>query len=181
MMPPELRSARAAVLIGGVGYRWQRDASFGVLASDRLAELALPEGVEVMDLGYGAIYAAQDLLRDPPLDRLILLAATERGRPAGRIYASRWEEALPPAEEIQARIFEAGAGVIDLDHLLVIAKHFVALPPEVILIEMEPVDSSGGVELTPEGERCVEEAIGLVLREARVPIASGTSKGVQGW
>jgi hydrogenase maturation protease len=153
-------------LIGGVGYRWQRDASFGVVASDALAGLAWPAGVEVMDLGYGAIYVAEDLLQAVPrYDRLILLAGTERGREPGRIYCSRWELPLPGPEEIQARIREAGAGVIDVDNLLVIAKHFAALPPDVMLIEMEPAASSSGAELSEAGERCLREVIERVRRE----------------
>jgi Ni,Fe-hydrogenase maturation factor len=47
-------------LIGGVGYRWQRDASFGLAVVDELARLDRPAGVEVADLGYAAIYVAQD-------------------------------------------------------------------------------------------------------------------------
>jgi hydrogenase maturation protease len=154
-------------LIGGVGYRWQRDASFGVVASDALARLAWPDGVEVMDLGYGAIYVAEDLLHAVPrYDRLILLSGTERGREPGRVYCSRWDLPLPDPEEIQARIREAGAGVVDVDNLLVIAKHFASLPPEVMLIEMEPVESSSGVELSAAGERCLREAVERVRREA---------------
>lgn len=161
------------VLIGGVGYRWQRDASFGVAASDALAEQEWPECVEVMDLGYGAIYVAQDLLHaDPPYDRLILLAGVERGREPGGLYRSRWEGELPDAEELQELMREAGAGILDLSHLLFIAMHFQALPREVILIELEPVDSSIGDELSPLGTRRLEEALELTRREALTPVGA---------
>jgi hydrogenase maturation protease len=159
-------NCHARVLIGGVGHRWQRDASFGVVACDELARMDWPEGVEVADLGYGALYAAQDIGDAvPPYERLVLLAAMPRGRDRGRIYSYRYQCELPPADEIQERVREAGAGVIDLDHLLVIAAHLRVLPPEVIVIELEPVDMSPGIELTPEGAACVSEAIRLV-REA---------------
>jgi hydrogenase maturation protease len=151
------------VLIGGVGYRWQRDASFGVVASDALAQLAWPSHAEVMDLGYGAIYAAQDLKdAQPPYQRLILLAAVERGRPPGRLYPSRWAPRSPPAEETQEFIREAGAGILHLDHLLVVAEHFQALPPWVELVELEPVDTAPGVEMSPTAMQCLSEAIALV-------------------
>jgi hydrogenase maturation protease len=156
----------ARVLIGGVGHRWQRDASFGVLVSDELARMEWPEGIEVADLGYGALYAAQDIGDAvPAYERLVLLAAMPRGRDPGRIYSYRYHRELPPAEEIQERVREAGAGVIDLDHLLVIAAHLQALPPDVIVIELEPVDMSPGIELTAQGSACVPEALRLV-REA---------------
>ena len=59
-------SAMPRVLIGGVGYRWMRDASFGLVASDALAREQWPDGVEVADLGYGALYVALDLLDARP-------------------------------------------------------------------------------------------------------------------
>jgi hydrogenase maturation protease len=159
-------------LIGGVGYRWQRDASFGVVASDALAAQEWPEDVEVMDLGYGAIYVAQDLLdAEPPYVRLILLAGVERGREPGGLYRFRWEGKRPDAEEIQELIREAGAGILSLEHLLFIAMHFRALPHEVILIEFEPVDASIGEELSTLGSQRLPEALELVRREALAPAA----------
>jgi hydrogenase maturation protease len=159
------------VLIGGLGYRWQRDASFGVVASDALAEQEWPDGVEVMDLGYGAIYVAQDLLHaEPPYDRLVLLAGAERGRRPGGLYRSRWRGELPDAEEIQELIREAGSGILSVEHLLFIAMHFQALPREVVLIEIEPVDGSIGEALSPPATQRLAEAIELARREALAPL-----------
>ena len=158
------------VLIGGVGYRWQRDASFGLVASDELARLDWPPGVDVADLGYGALYVAQDLAdADPPYGSIILLAGVERGREPGRVYRYRWEGMLPGADEIQVRIREAGAGVIDLDHLLVIAQYFGALGDDVIVIEVEPVDAASGDGLSPQAAGLMPEVIESVRREALRP------------
>jgi hydrogenase maturation protease len=158
------------VLIGGVGYRWQRDASFGLVASDELSRLDWPPGIEVADLGYGAIYVAQDLAdARPPYDRIILLTGIARGRTPGQIYRIRWEGSTPDPEDLVARIREAGAGVIDPDHLLVIAQHFGALPDDVVVIELEPVDVTGGEDLSPEAAGHLQEVIELVRREAFAP------------
>ena len=155
------------VLIGGVGYRWQRDASCGLVASDALARLDWPPGVEVADLGYGALYVVQDLAdARPPYARLILLASADRGRPPGRLYSRRWEGRLAHPDEVQARIREAGAGVIDLDHLLVIAQHFGALPADVLVVEVEPIDTAGGESLSPGVADVLPVAIDRVRREA---------------
>ncbi len=155
------------VLIGGVGYRWLRDASFGLIASDELARLDWPPGIEVADLGYGAIYVAQDLAdAQPPYGRLILLAGVARGREPGKIYRYQWRGVRSNPEEIQAYIREAGAGVIDLEHLLVIAQHFGALPHEVIVIELEPIDVTGGDGVSPEAASLLPEVIEMVRREA---------------
>lgn len=157
------------VLIGGVGYRWQRDASIGLIVCDQLMHSdGLPSGIDVMDLGYGAIYAAQDIAAaEPPYDRLVLVAGTERGRPPGRIYQRRWDSVLPDEGEIQARMYEAGAGVIHLDHLLVIGDHFGALPEDVVIIEVEPIDAEGGEGLSSEGEALLPRVLERVRQAAR--------------
>jgi hypothetical protein len=80
-------SVAARVLIGGVGYRWCGDASFGLVATDELAPMPWRDGVRVEDLGYGALHAAMDLAdADPPYERVILIGATERCRQPGRLY-----------------------------------------------------------------------------------------------
>jgi hydrogenase maturation protease len=155
------------VLIGGVGYRWQRDGSFGLVASDELARQEWPAHIEVADLGYGAIYAAQDIGdAQPPYRRLILLATALRDRPPGRLYPYPWTAVPVDPDEIQARIYEAGAGVIDLDHLLIIGQQFRALPADVQLIEFEPLDMNGGEELTPQAAALLPVAVALARRQA---------------
>lgn len=148
-------AAGERVLVGGVGYRWMGDASFGPVVCDRLAELPRAPGVDAADLGYGALYVVQDLAdARPPYDRLVLVAGIPRGRPPGTLERRRWRPAPCAVDEVQERVREAGAGVVDLDHLLVVGQHFGALPPEVVLYELEPV--------TLEGERLSAEAEALV-------------------
>lgn len=165
-------------LIGGVGYRWHGDGSIGLVASDELARLEWPSGIDVADLGYGALYVAQDIAdAQPPYERVVLLAATTREREAGHLYRSRWEGASRDANEIQARIYEACAGVIDLDHLLVIAQYFGTLPDEVILVELEPVDVTCGEALSPEAARRLPEMIELARSEALSPLRRAMPAG----
>jgi hydrogenase maturation protease len=148
------------VLVGGVGYRWAGDLSFGLALTDALAQEPSAPDVDVADLGYGALYAAQDLADARP-ERLILVAGVPRGRAPGTLHAYRWTPRAADADEVQARIREAGAGVIDLDHLLVIAHHFGALPDDVRCVELEPVRADGEA-LSPEAQRRVAEAIAIV-------------------
>jgi hydrogenase maturation protease len=154
------------VLVGGVGYRWQRDASFGVVAADELAKLSWPEGTDVLDLGYGAIYAAQDMGdADPPYEKAVLLAGVGRGRPRGRLFRRRWRWGRTSSEEVQERIREAGAGVIHPDHLLVIAEHFGTLPRDVVLLEVEPMETGPGEELSGAVADLLPEVFERVRRE----------------
>ena len=150
------------ILVGGVGYRWAGDLSFGLACTDALAQEPPPDA-DVRDLGYGALYVALDLADARP-ERLVLVAGVPRGRAPGTLHAYRWTPRDVDADEVQARIREAGAGVIDLDHLLVIAHHFGALPDDVRCVELEPVRAEGPA-LSPEAGRRLADAIAIV-REA---------------
>ncbi len=158
------------VLIGGVGYRWFGDGSFALLTADALTELAWPEGVAVLDLGYGALHVAMDLGDvDPPYDRVVLLAVTERGREPARLYRFNVPPTVPDVQDVQERMYEAGAGVIDLDHLLSIGRHFGALPDDVVVIELEPHPGTTGDHLSAAAKALLPDAIEWAQREALAP------------
>jgi hydrogenase maturation protease len=158
------------VLVGGVGYRWFGDGSFALLVSDALAGLDWPPGVDVLDLGYGALHVAMDLADvDPPYERVVLIGVTERGREPGKLYRLDCEPAEPDQQDVQNRMYEAGAGVIDLDHLLVIGRHFGGLPDDVIAIELEPHPGTTGDQLSVAAQALLPDAVDLVRREALAP------------
>ncbi|MBW3557622.1 MAG: hydrogenase maturation protease [Actinobacteria bacterium] len=158
--------AGGRVLIGGVGYRWFGDASFGLVASDQMAQLDWPDGVDVQDLGYGALHVALDLqAAHPPYDRVILIGATERGRERARLYRFDCDGTAADGKEVQDRMYEAGGGVIELDHLVVIGRHFSALSDDVVAIELEPHPGTTGDGLSPEVQALLPQAIELVRRE----------------
>lgn len=150
-------AASRRVLVGGVGYRFLRDLSFGPLLIDRLRKDEWPEGVEIEDLSYGPVGILHNLDARPPYDRLVLVAGVKRGRPPGSVTRYRWEGRLPDEQEIQARIEEAGSGVISLDNLLVFLTFFRRLPPEVVVVEVEGADEDWGEGFTPEVERVIPE------------------------
>jgi hydrogenase maturation protease len=170
-------AAPGRVLVGGVGYRWFGDGSFALLVCDALSGLDWPPGVDVLDLGYGALHVAMDLAdADPPYERVVLVGVTERGREPGQLYRFACDPGAPSTQEVQDRMYEAGAGVIDLDHLLVIGRHFGALPNDVVAIELEPHPGTTGDQLSPAAQALLPQAVELVRREvlapARVPIRS---------
>jgi hydrogenase maturation protease len=170
-------AAPGRVLVGGVGYRWFGDGSFALLVSDALAGLVWAPGVDVLDLGYGALHVAMDLADvDPAYERVVLIAVTERGRAPGQLYRFACDPSVPNPQDVQDRMYEAGAGVIDLDHLLVIGRHFGALPDDVVAVELEPHPGTTGDQLSPAAQTLLPQAVELVRREvlapARVPTRS---------
>ena len=130
------------VIVAGIGYRNLRDHSVGIAVTDRLLERAWPGDVVVEDLSYNPIAVIQRLEDEPPeqrFTRAVVVGAVERGnRSPGSVIAYQWDGILPSDEEIQRAVTEAVTGVIALDNTLVVARHFGALPDEVVVVEVEP-------------------------------------------
>lgn len=158
------------VLVGGIGYRNLRDHSFGTKVIDMLGGRRWPPGVSVEDISYGPIAVVQRLQDDPadcPFQRAVIVSAVERaGRAPGTLTVYRWDGALPGAVEIQAAVSEAVTGVIAMDNTLILARHFAALPQEVIVVEIQPATSECGDEFSDAVARVVQVACDLVTRAA---------------
>ena len=149
------------VLVGGVGYRFLRDGALGPYMADTLRERA-SNGIEVEDLGYHPVGFVQNLEERPDYDRIVLVSAVKRGRPPTTVEVYRWDGKLPSRDEIQARVSEAVTGVISLDNLLIVSGAFGALPEDVRVVEIEPVDDSWGDGFTPEIEAKIPEIMETV-------------------
>ena len=155
------------VLVSGIGYSNLSDMSFGRVLLGKLAEMDWPAHVHVEDLNFGPVMILQWLEASPvKFDRMVLVNAAKRGRETGTLEVYRWHGQLPDEKEIQARIEEAVTGVIDLENMLVICKHFGELPTEVTIIEVEPENENWGPEFSPPVAARVGEAIEAVRREA---------------
>lgn len=159
-------------LIAGVGHRFWSDYSAGPEWSDRLARLDWPDHVTVADYSYGA-WAMTQRLQDERYRRCIFVAAEPRGRePAGlHVYRYRHDRAAFDPLRVHDHMFEAVAGVISIDLLLVVAGHFEALPDETWVVEIEPAQvewGDGGGLSSPVQRRYPEVAAivaGLVAGE----------------
>jgi len=152
--------------VGGVGYSHLRDFSVGPIATERLEERARreswPDHVAVGDLSYDPVKIVHWLAgEDPPYERLVLVSAVRRGRPAGEVAAYRWDQSLPDPEHIQACVSEAVTGVIHLDNLLIVLRQFGAAPRDIFVVEVEPQAEAMGDELTPAVEKGTARAVGL--------------------
>jgi hydrogenase maturation protease len=161
-------SAAPRVLVAGVGYQFLRDLSFGPVVLERLRAEAWPSGVEIEDLSYGPIAILHNLEARLSYDRIVLIAGVKRGRAPGKITVYRWDGRLPDTEEeIQARIAEAGSGVISLDNLLVVLTWFRRLPKELVVIEVEGAHEDWGEGFSPEVERAIPEVVAAVREQTK--------------
>ncbi len=64
-------------------------------------------------------------------------------------------------------MLEAGAGVISLENLLVVAQHFGALPADTSVVELEPLEKGWNTELSVVGEQRLEQAVEWIRGEVR--------------
>lgn len=152
------------VLVGGVGYRNLRDQSAGPLVIERLGA-SLGDRVDVEDLSYGPIDVLFAFQRREPYRAAIFVTAVPRGRTPGAVTRRIWDGPAIPDEDLQERVAEAVTGVISLDNLLHICAYFKALPPRVVVVEIEPLELEWGEALSPEGARAVDAALALIRDE----------------
>lgn len=154
------------MLIGGIGYRNLRDGSVGLHVIERLEGRA-GDGVEVEDVSYHPVGLSQNLEERPDYDRIVLVAAVERGRAPGTVTTYRWDGQLPDEGEIQTRVSEAVTGVISLDNTLVVCGALGGLPGDVRIVEVEPASQDWGEELSPEIEERLPEIVEAVWTSTR--------------
>lgn len=168
------------VLIGAVGYKNLRDLTFGPAVLDRLAEMDWPAGIELEDLSYGPVAVMQNLEDTPgKYGRAILVSAVPRDRQPGMLEFYRWQPPELSIELVQERIGEGVTGIVSLDNLLIICQHFGVLPPEVICVEVEPVETEFGLAMSAIVATRFEEAVTLVRREALREVSDASRGGVR--
>ncbi len=159
------------ILLGGVGYTYLGDMSFGAILVERLRALDWPSEVTVEDVSYNPI-TVMDWLRDDPdrFDRAVLFGAIERGRAPGALVRYQWVASGVPAATVQDCVAEAVTGSISLENLLIIGSHFGLLPRNTTVIELEPIETGWGEGLSPGGEARVTEVIAWLRAELAAPV-----------
>jgi hydrogenase maturation protease len=163
------------VLVAATGHAWLRDQAFGLHLLERLRHAGIHSGVELADWSFGTVTAFQKLA-ERPCRRAIFVSATPRDREAGVLYRFRPNAVLPPPDEIHARIADAVMGMVSIDTLWIMGRHFGALPDDVVFIEAEPVDETWGDELSPELAALLGPALRVV--EAEIGRPFGTSEAL---
>lgn len=157
------------VLIAGVGHPNLKDLSFGQIFLEHLRQREWPETVDLENLSFGAIAVLQ-WFQDSPgkYAKVLFVSAVEReGREPGTINVYKYD--FPPLDEevVQGCVAESVTGIIGLDNLLAILHYFQALPPDVEIFEIEPVQSDIGFECSPEIAGRFPEFSGIVGESVR--------------
>ena len=156
------------VLIAGVGHPNLKDLSFGQVLLPHLKQQDWAENFDLENLSFGAIAVLQWFQDFPDkYDRVVFVSAAERtGRKPGTMDVYKWDFAPLDEEVVQECVAESVTGIISLDNLMMILQYFKALPPEVVVLDLEPVDSEIGFECSPKITARFDEFSEIVREKA---------------
>ena len=152
--------SRKRVLVAGVGNIFLGDDGFGVEVVRRLAERALPEGVEVKDFGIRGMDLAYALQED--YEVVVFVDAVPRGEEPGTVYL------IEPEIEEDGEISLDTHGM-DPVKVIKLSRALGAEPARTLVVGCEPqVVLSGedyddmSMELSEPVQAAVGEAVKLV-------------------
>ena len=144
------------ILILCTGFHYGTDAAFGYHVSKVLEKMALPENVEMIEVGEFASLIPDEL---EGRDKLIVIDVFRTGGEPGTIVRLKPEE-MPLAWDDATDVAKF--------HLLETLQdmHLMGKYPDTILLGVVPKDvKTIGTELTPEIEKKIPEVIDLILKE----------------
>jgi hydrogenase maturation protease len=122
-------------------------------------ERGVPDGVELVDGGTAGMDVA---FKMRGRRRVIIVDAASSGAEPGTVFKVPGEELadLPPLDGLHLHAFR-------WDHALAFGRWLLkdAFPREVVVILVEPADTSPGADLSPPVRAGLERAIEVVLEE----------------
>jgi hydrogenase maturation protease len=136
------------ILVAGLGNVFLGDDGFGVEVVRRLASSALPDGVEVMDVGVRALHLAYRLL--DRFDLVIAVDAVARGGAPGTLYL------IEP--ELAAAVPLPDAHGADLGAVAAMVDALGGALGRVLIVGCQPATFEG-MQLSPAVAAAVEPAL----------------------
>jgi hydrogenase maturation protease len=156
-MSPQLEKQ---ILIAGVGNAWLQDDGFGAEVARRLAEVELPSGVSVMDVGTSGLDLAYEVMRG--YSALMIVDVSRQGGEPGTLYVIDVEPDDVPDTIEDGETIDPHS--MDPMTMLRFVRVIGGWPGRVQVIACEPaVVDDVGVGLTEVVEASVARAMELVL------------------
>ncbi|MEE9419598.1 MAG: HyaD/HybD family hydrogenase maturation endopeptidase [Desulfatiglandaceae bacterium] len=148
------------VVVLGVGTLLLSDEGVGVHVANKLMEMDLPPGVQVVEGGTDG-FRLMNVVTEAA--RLIVVDAVKGGGPPGSIYRFDIKDAPTYPDEYKTSVHQIG--ILEVVHL----SELVGEAPETTIIGVEPKSLDMGMELSPEVKAKLSRIIELVLEEVNRP------------
>ena len=152
-------------MILGVGNLLLSDEGVGVHVANKLMEMDLPAGVEVIEGGTDG-FRLMNVVTEA--DRLIVVDAVKGGSPPGSIYRFDIKDAPSSPDAFKTSVHQIG--ILEVVHL----SELIGQTPETTVIGVEPGSLEMGMELSPEVQEKMPKIIELILEEVKRPSQKGT-------
>jgi hydrogenase maturation protease len=147
-------------VILGVGNLLLSDEGVGVHVANKLMEMDLPAGVEVIEGGTDG-FRLMNVVTEA--DRLIVVDAVKGGSPPGSIYRFDIKDAPSSPDAFKTSVHQIG--ILEVVHL----SELIGQTPETTVIGVEPRSLEMGMELSPEVQEKIPKIIELILEEVKRP------------
>ncbi|MDQ4068600.1 MAG: hydrogenase maturation protease [Actinomycetota bacterium] len=146
-------------LVAGFGRPAMRDLDFGRQVIDCLQQLDWPEGVVVEDLSC-SVPLVLDRLQELRPAKVVLLGAVARDLDPPATIRRYRPDVVVPAEAAPLT-----TDLVDIDHTLALALQWGGLPPDTVVIEVEPAETSFGLGFSEELAGCIDPIMEMVCEE----------------
>ncbi len=147
-------------MILGVGNLLMSDEGVGVHVANKLMEMDLPAGVEVIEGGTDG-FRLMNVVTEA--DRLIVVDAVKGESPPGSIYRFDIKDAPSSPDVFKTSVHQIG--ILEVIHL----SELIGQTPETTVIGVEPGSLEMGMALSPEVQDKIPKIIELILEEAKRP------------
>lgn len=139
----------------GLGNILLKDDGIGVHILNRLREKRMPKGIDLVDGGTAGMDAVYGMGR---IDNLIIVDAVRCGKRPGTLYRLRAEYfASAPCEALSLH-------QIGVYETLSIMKRQGTLPPNVVILGIEPKDITWGLSLSDSLQKKLDSLVASVRR-----------------
>jgi len=136
------------------------DEGVGVHVANKLMEMDLPVGVEVIEGGTDG-FRLMNVVTEA--QRLIVVDAVKGGSPPGSIYRFDIKDAPSSPDLYKTSVHQIG--ILEIVHL----SELIGQTPETTVIGVEPKSLEMGMALSPEVEEKIPKIIELILEEVKRP------------
>ncbi len=155
-------TTRCRALVGGFGIPGLRDLDFGRQFVDYAGALDWPADVVVEDLSCAPHLVLHRLQELDPATVVFVGSVERRTGPPGSVRRYRLDLVPPDPCDVHESLTDGLAGAAEFHHTLRVLRHWGALPPETMIVEVEPADTDFGPGFSEEVGSSIEHIVELV-------------------